>query len=196
MDGWVSGSTVLPDDNPEDQHISILWHQGPTAYLQWDAQTFLGGELTITPVSLEKNRSGELADFSQEQHAFHVKLPDQDSGRQFQIGLPIQVGEDSMTLQSLYFSPVSIAFTIQGEGNDSRMWGPVAFSEIESTTVLNLLDGQSASVGRSVSQSYNPETGIGEFVFQLNQIADPKEAVSVTLLGQTFSLEGLDPVRE
>ena len=59
-----------------------------------------------------------------------------------------------------------------------------------------LLDGQSASVGRSVSQSYNPETGIGEFVFQLNQIADPKEAVSVTLLGQTFSLEGLDPVRE
>lgn len=195
-DSWVSGSTVLPDDNPEDQHISILWHQGPTAYLQWDAQTFLGGELTIAPVSLEKNRNGELADFSQEQHAFHVKLPDQDSGRQFQIGLPIQVGEDIMTLQSLYFSPISIAFTIQGEGNDSRMWGPVAFSEIESTTHLNLPDSQSASVGQSVSQNYNPVTGLGEFVFQLNQIADPEKVVSITILGQTFSLEGMIPEQE
>ena len=101
-----------------------------------------------------------------------------------------------MVLQSLYVSPISVAFMIQGEENDFRMWGPAAFSEIESTTVLNLLDGQTASVGRAVSQSYNPETGIGEFVFQLNQIADPEEAVSVTLLGQTFSLEGLDPVRE
>lgn len=195
-DSWVSGSMVLPDNDPGDQHISILWHQGPTAYLQADTQPFLGGELTITPMSLEKNQAGALVDFSQEQHTFHVKLPDQDSGRQYQAGLPIQVGEDSMTLQSLYFSPVSIAFTIQGEGNDSRIWGPVAFSEIESTTVLNLLDGQSASVGRSVSQSYNPETGIGEFVFQLNQIADPDKVTSVTILGQSFSLEGLTPVRE
>ena len=85
---------------------------------------------------------------------------------------------------------------IQGEENDFRMWGPAAFSEIESTTVLNLLDGQTASVGRAVSQSYNPDTGMGEFVFQLNQIVDPDEVTSLTILGQTFSLGGLLPVEE
>ena len=195
--GWVSGSIVLPDDDPGDHHISILWYRGPTTYLQADAQTFLGGEFTITPLRLvEKTTFENLADFSQERHDFCVKLPDQDSGRQYEAGLPIQVGEDNMVLQSLYVSPISVAFMIQGEENDFRMWGPAAFSEIESTTVLNLLDGQTASVGRTVSQSYNPDTGMGEFVFQLNQIVDPDEVTSLTILGQTFSLGGLLPVEE
>lgn len=47
-----------------------------------------------------------------------------------------------------------------------------------------------------MSQSYNPDTGMGEFVFQLNQIVDPDEVTSLTILGQTFSLGGLLPVEE
>ena len=58
--GWVSGSIVLPDDAPGDHHISILWYRGPTTYLQADAQTFLGGEFTITPLRLVEKTTFEI----------------------------------------------------------------------------------------------------------------------------------------
>lgn len=189
--GWVSGSTVLPDQDPDDRHVSILWHRGPTTYLHADPQIFLGRSLTFTPICLESNRTGELADFSQERHDFCVRLPEQDSGRQYQAGLPIQVGKETMSLRSLYLSPISVAFLIQGEGDDPRMWGPTTFSQIEGAAVLNLSDGQAVSMGRSVSQSYDPITGAGTFIFQLDRIVDPDKAVSMTILDQTLSLEGL-----
>ena len=85
---------------------------------------------------------------------------------------------------------------LQGEENDPPIWGPAAFSELEGTAILDLLDSQTVSVGRSVSQSYDPDSGMGEFVFQLDQIVPPDEVASVTILGQTFSLEGLTPAAE
>lgn len=191
---YVSGSTVLEDENPEDNRISFLWQRGPTSYLESGVQSLLGCEITLRPAWLTRGGSrGIIADFRGDEKSFTIKLPEQDSGQTYRLGLPLQVDEETMTLEELYISPISAACFVNGTPDDSRMWGPPGLSGIYESLVLNMADGDSVAMSQSVSQTYNPESGEGRLVFQTEQIIEPENVVSVTMLGQTFSLEGIAP---
>lgn len=191
---YVSGSTVLEDENPEDNRISFLWQRGPSTFLKSGTQSLIGCEITLRPTWLTLGGSrGIIADFREDKRTFTVKLPEQDSGWTYQLGLPLLVDEETMTLESLYISPISAACFVNGTPHDSRMWGPPGLSGVYESLVLNMENGDSVAMSQSVSQTYNPESGEGRLVFQTEQIIEPENVVSVTVLGQTFSLDGLAP---
>ncbi len=194
---YVSGSTVLEDENPEDNRISFLWQRGPSTFLKSGTQSLIGCEISLRPTWLTRGGSrGIIADFRGDQRTFTIQLPEKDSGWTYQLGCPIQVDEETMTLESLYISPISVACFVNGTPHDARMWGPPGLSDIYESLVLNMANGDSVTMSQSVSQTYNPESGEGRLVFQTEQIIQPENVVSVTLLGQTFSLEGLAPAAE
>ena len=194
---YVSGSTVLEDENPEDNRVSFLWQRGPSTFLKSGTQSLIGCEISLRPTWLTRGGSrGVIADFRGDQRTFTVKLPEKDSGWTYHLGLPVQVDEETMTLEKLYISPIGAACFINGTPNDSRMWGPPGLSGIYESLILNMENGDSVAMSQSVSQTYNPENGEGRLVFQTEQIIEPENVVSVTLLGQTFSLDDLQPVAE
>ena len=194
---YVSGSTVLEDENPGDNRISLLWQRGPSSFLKSGTQSMIGCEITLRPTWLEQGESeGTIADFREDKRTFTIQLPEKDSGWTYQLGCPLQVDEETMTLESLYISPISVACFVKGTPNDSRMWSPPGLSGIYESLRLNMANGNSVAMSQSVSQSYNPESGEGWLVFQTEQIIEPENVVSVTLLSQTLPLEALTPAEE
>ena len=189
---YVSGSTALEDENPEDNRVSYLWQRGPSTFLKSGTQSMIGCAITLRPTWLTQGGSqGTIADFRGDQRTFTIQLPETDSGWTYQLGCPFQVDEETMTLEELYISPIGVACLVKGTPHDSRMWGPPGLSGIYESLVLNMADGDSVAMSQSVSQTYNPESGEGRLVFQTERIIQPENVVSVTLLGQTFSLESL-----
>ena len=195
--GFVSGAFVLPDGNPADNHITFLYHRGPTSYFGGAAAPFLGGELTFTLRELnDKWWEDCIADFTDAPYSFTVSLPDRDSGRQYRPEQSTRIGDEEVVLTDLYLSPISVAFTLQVQPDDPRLWGMTEFADVMDTTVLTLADGGEVRAGSAYSQSYNPTTGEARFIFRLDQITDPEQVASLSFLGQTLSLEGLEPAVE
>ena len=191
--GWRSGSTLLADDDPTDNQLTFLWYRSPTSYLKGGPESFTGRTAVLTPRSIQSDGWGSpqylKVDLSQEAWTCTVDLPEEDSGTEIPAGQTVQVGEDEMELTRLYLSPISCAFTLQGEGHDSRMWGPVGLSSLMEETFLTLTDGSVLPMSRLVNLTYNQDTGRAEAVFQLERIVDPDRVESVTILDQTVSLE-------
>ena len=195
--GYVNGAFVLPDGDPMDNHITFLYHRSPTSYLGGAVDPFLGSELTFTLRELN-DKWGEdcIADFTEEPYSFTVTLPDRDSGRQYRLEQFTRIGDEEVVLADLYLSPISVAFTLQVQPNDPRLWGMTEFSDVMDTTVLTLADGGTVRAENAYGQSYDPTTGEARFVFRLGQITDPEQVASLSFLDQTFSLEGLEPEGE
>ena len=194
---YVNGAFVLPDGDPMDNHITFLYHRSPTSYLGGAVDPFLGSELTFTLRELN-DKWGEdcIADFTEEPYSFTVTLPDRDSGRQYRLEQSTRIGDEEVVLADLYLSPISVAFTLQVQPNDPRLWGMTEFSDVMDTTVLTLADGGTVRAENAYGQSYDPTTGEARFVFRLGQITDPEQVASLSFLGQTLSLERLAPAAE
>ena len=186
--GFRSGSTMLENEDPADNHITLLWDRSPTSYLEAGNEPFTGRTAVLTPVRLigwETVQNLEI-DFTQEPWTCTVDLPEEDSGTEISVRQTVLVGEDEMEVTQLYLSPISCALTLQGEEHDSRMWGPVGLSSLMEETFLTLADGSTLPMSRLLDLTGNPETGRVEAVFQLERITDPEQVVSVTVFGETI----------
>ena len=184
---WGYGPVILEQGDGQDNRLTFLCTRGSQ---QAEGQSLNGQSLTLTPMWLQESGGRKLSvDFSEEKQSCTVQLPEEDSGMTYEVDAPIQVSGEEMTLGELYLSPISVAFSLQGEGNDSRMWGPTEMSWMEEGAVLHMADGETVAVGRVVSQTYDQNTGAAYCVFQTEEIVKPENVVSVTLLGQTIHLD-------
>lgn len=186
--GFRYGSTMLEDEDPADNYITLLWDRSPTSYLKAETEPFTGRTAVLTPLRLtswDTVQNLEI-DFIQEPWSCTVDLPAEDSGREVPSGQTVLVGEDEMEVIQLYLSPISCALTLQGEEHDSRMWGPVGLSSLMEETSLTLADGSTLPMSRLLDLTYNSDAGQAEAVFQLERITDPEQVVSVTVFGETI----------
>lgn len=186
--GFRSGSTMLENEDPADNHITLLWDRSPTSYLEAGNEPFTGRTAVLTPVRLtggETVQNLEI-DFTQEPWTCTVDLPEEDSGTEISVRQTVLVGEDEMEVTQLYLSPINCALTLQGEEHDSRMWGPVGLSSLMEETSLTLADGSMLPMSRLLDLTYNSDAGQAEAVFQLERITDPEQVVSVTVFGETI----------
>lgn len=186
--GFRYGSTMLEDEDPADNHITLLWYRSPTSYLKAETEPFTGRTAVLTPLRLtgwETVQNLEI-DFTPEQWTCTVDLPEEDSGKEIPAGQTVLVGEDEMEVTQLYLSPISCALTLQGEEHDSRMWGPIGLSSLMEETSLTLADGSTLPMSRLLDLTYNSDAGQAEAVFQLERITDPEQVVSVTVFGETI----------
>lgn len=188
--GFRYGSTMLEDEDPADNHITLLWDRSPTSYLKAETEPFTGRTAVLTPLRLtawDTVQNLEI-DFTQEPWTCTVDLPEEDSGTEISVRQAVLVGEDKMEVTQLYLSPISCALTLQGEEHDSRMWGPMGLSSLMEETSLTLADGSTLPMSRLLNLTYNSDAGQAEAVFQLERITAPERVASVNVFGETIPI--------
>lgn len=190
--GWGYGPVILEDEDSGDNRLTFLHTKGVR---EMGAETLLGQSVTLRPQYLLESGGRKISvDFLDEEHSCTVALPEQDSGRTWEISRPIQVDGEEWTLGELYLSPISLAFSLNSEGNTPQVWGPSEMTSMEEEADLHLKNGDVVTVRRVVSQTRDGESGEIHSVFQTDQIIPPEDVTAVTILGQTFSLDDLQPV--
>lgn len=188
VEGWGYGPALLEDEDPEDNHLTFLCFNGPEHASE--ARAMMGQEVTLCPLWLQESGGRKLrVDFSEEEQSCTVKLPEEEQGKIWLLEAPIQVGDGEMKLGEVYLSPITLAFSLQGEENDLDMWNSTEMTHMEEEAVLHMADGEAVTIMRVTSQSYDSDTGEIHCVFQTDQVIEPENVVSVTILGQTFSLD-------
>ena len=178
--------TLLEDEDPADNHISLLF----TIHDIAGKFNFLGGELSMDFEGLYDSNVTENA-LAEGRWKCKVTLPQEDPGVCTVLDTPINIGENQVTLHSLYLSPISLTLelrqgqdhmeTIGRDVNDSEKW--------QKQVILNTIEGQGLPVGdcNFLHTIYTSDSGL--YSFRLESIMDPAQVASVTLFGQTFSLK-------
>lgn len=191
LSSWGSGWTLLEDEDPGDNRITLLYR---VDFIDGDGNA-LGTTLTLDFTGLYDNNLDENC-LVQGNWRFKVTLPEADPGRYVIPETPIEIGENEVTLTSLYLSPISLAWEL-GEGEDdlesldhSALHGREDWPEL---ITLTMDDGRKLSPGEIKFMITEYKTDLlerdrGRYCLELRSIIDPAEAISVTIFGQSFDL--------
>ena len=193
--GWFSGFTLLEDEDPKDNHISLLYTMQPAAGepgLLGSTVSFHFDELCYGNYPTDVVLKGDWA--------CTFTLPTQDSGIWYAVDRPVVLGEYGTCLKNLYLSPHSLVYDL-GDGRDSleEFWEAMDHRPKQDLSViLTGTEGQTIctkdySAEVRFPSEYLPQE-VSRFYYRIGQIINPEEIVSITLLGQTFSLDTLTPV--
>lgn len=187
IDGWFLNCTLLEDDDPRDNHITLLYSMAPSA----EYPTLLGSQVTVSfNVLLDAGRNTVL----EGDWACSFPLPAQDSGICYMAEQTIPFQGIDPVLTTLYLSPISVVYELS-EGAASLEELANATAREWPAPVLYAGD-QVISVDEenfSVHLSYKTDLHVQEdsrFSYRLSQIVDPAQITAVTLFGQTFALDG------
>ena len=192
MSAWGTGWTLLEDEDPADNHISLLL----TVHTLDESFNFLGAKLSLDFEGLYSDNLEETC-LAEGRWKCTVTLPDEDPGRYVALEAPIEVGGNQVTVKSVYVSPASLAWEL-GEGQEdlesmdtSALHGRKDWQE---TVFLTTTEGDTLLVGESNFLLTQYKTDLREedrgcYCFRLDTITDPAEVASITLFGQTFSLD-------
>lgn len=187
IDGWFLGCTLLEDDDPQDNHITLLYSMAPSA----DYPDLLGAQVSL---SFNILRDADCSTVLEGDWACSFTLPAQDSGICYTADQTIPFQGIDPVLKTLYLSPISVVYELD-EGAASLEALADAINREWPAPVLYAGD-QVISVDEedfSVHLSYKTDLHLQEdsrFSYQLNQIVDPAQITAVTLFGQTFALDG------
>ena len=191
LSSWGSGWTLLEDGDPGDNRITLLYR---VDFIDGDGNA-LGTTLTLDFEGLYSDNVRENC-VVQGHWKCKVTLPEADPGRYVTPEAPIEIGENEVTLTSLYLSPISLAWEL-GEGEDdlesldhSALHGREDWPEL---ITLTMDDGRKLSPGEIKFMITEYKTDLlerdrGRYCLELRSIIDPAEAISVTIFDQSFDL--------
>lgn len=183
---------VLEDKDQGDGRVSVLW-----MFRMADAgvEQFTDGSVELMPVDLV--RSGkERIKFWEEEWSCQVPLPQASTGRAVLLQQDLHLQSGSVPLTEVYLSPMHLAVLFQEPSEALRQSGQTLFDMDHTSEVsVTLADGRTVSMrqeGMTMSiddWEEDPEKSVGLLLFWPEEFLNPEEAVSVTILGQTFPLE-------
>lgn len=196
------GGTVVvydPRDNDDldDRRFSMLLK----ASMMAGRGDFTGRQVELIPERIVRS-PGDPIQLSDE-WSCTVTLPESDPGQTFSVEEDLKIKTETISQWEVYLSPIHLAVTLHGPTNSIRECVTWPFDPEKNVSVT-------LSDGRTIPMSYggvrddwhmnydeekgNPEESEGLMVFSPEEFLDPAEVISVTILGQTFSLDGLTPV--
>ncbi len=187
---------ALEDADPNDREFPMLW-----GFQLADAgvEHFTGGSVELTPVDLVRSL-GSRVDFRDEPWSCTVPLPEGSSGLSFPVNGTLELKDGSVPLPEVYLSPIRVAFVLSEPTRELQENMEYLFDMDHTKEVsVTLSDGRSIAMrneGMTMSidePGDDPEESAGLLLFWPEEFIDPVEVASVTILGQTFSLEGLTP---
>ena len=187
--GGVPRGIPLEDPDPEDNQVTILWSYD----VLLGVEEMWGGSFTLTPRQFFWSTEEGPVQFSDGWSCTGM-LPTQDAGLLYWTDELFSLEGEELGLKSVYISPIRFAFTL--EACDPAMdtlheeWGSVSLT-LEDGSVIKMEEGI-----YSASADQTGETDDCRVQFQPEKLVDPQTVRSVTLYGQTFSLEGLEPAAE
>lgn len=195
--GWEYGFRVLEDENSADNCLSYLLSVYPCA----GSDSLLGSEVEFTPEQFRYSKDGvwEQVDLTEEEWTFLLTFSDEDVGLYFDAERPISVDGFGLTLEGLYISPISFVLELD-EGTasleDTQLNLDSFMRDWDENVILHTSSGEAIKVNEfyQASLSYKSDMSgreYGRICYPLEQVIQPEEIVSVTLCGQTFSLNDL-----
>lgn len=197
-----SGSSrVFADVGPDDEYETTLDQQNITG-IYFSATSFL-------PKMDGGQEEAYLAAANDTQNSLYhgtwaVSIPVQvqDSGWQIEnVNLPVVLGGKTAEVQNIYLSPLTVYVDMDGVSKEDyyREAEKTGSTPLEQPMILRDRDGNELVVGGKF------DMGQGDFIREilalnrsLDKIIDPGKYVggTLTLFGQTISLDDLQPVAE
>lgn len=182
--GGVPRSIPLEDPDLEDNQALILWSFDTLL----GVEEMWGGSFRLTPRQFFWSTQESPAQFSDEWSCTGT-LPTEDSGLLYQLDEPFSLEGTALGLKSIYISPIRFVFTL--EACDPTM---DALHEGRGSVSLTLEDGSVVKMEEgfySASADQTGETDDCRVLFQPEKLINPQTVRSVTMYGQTFSLENV-----
>lgn len=184
--GGVPRGIPLEDPDPEDNQAVILWSFDTLL----GVEEMWGGSFRLTPRQFFWSTQEGPVQFSDEWSCTGT-LPTEDSGLLYQLDAPFSLEGTEVGLESIYVSPIRFVFTL--EACDPTM---DALHEGRGSVSLTLEDGSVVKMEEgfySASADQTGETDDCRVLFQPEKLINPQAVRSVTMYGQTFSLDGFTP---
>ena len=166
--GGVPREIPLEDPDPEDNQATILWSYD----VLLGVEEMWGGSFTLIPRQFFWSTKEGPVQFS-DGWSCTGTLPSEDAGLLYRMDEPFSLEGKELGLKSIYISPIRFVFTL------------------EDGSIVKMEEGI-----YSASADQTGETDDCRIQFQPEKLVDPENVTAVTLYGQTFSLNGLQPVTE
>lgn len=197
-----SGSSrVFADVGPDDEYETTLDQQNITG-IYFSSSSFLpkmdgGQEEAYLAAANDTQKSLYHGTW-----AVSIPVQVQDSGWQAEnVDAPIVIGDHTAKVQNIYLSPMTVYVDIDGVSREDyyRETEKTGSSPLGQTMILRDRDGKEIVVSGEF------DMGQGDFTEEtlalnhsLDEIIDPGKYVggTLTLFGQTFSLDNLQPVSD
>lgn len=187
--GGMPRGIPLEDPDPEDNQATILWSYD----VLLGVEEMWGGSFTLTPRQFFWSTKEGPVQFS-DGWSCTGTLPTEDAGLLYQMDEPFSLEGKELGLKSIYISPIRFVFTL--EACDPTM---DTLHEERGSVFLTLEDGSIVKMEEGIYSASADQTGETDdcrVQFQPEKLVDPQTVRCVTLYGQTFSLDNLQPVAE
>ena len=191
---WGVGSSdyQLADEDPEDNRASYL------LFLHYDNQEaydILGSVWELTPEYFWYiEQDGTDREVPLEGWTCTVRLSEQDPGLLYEVGKPISLIGCETELYQAYLSPISFFFRLRNIPDALWETGSDLGDELRSNVFLHTDSGEVIGMTLTMGGLTNPDPydfskEYGLYQYDLEQVIDPAEIVSVTICGQVFALK-------
>lgn len=189
MDTYGIGWEVLPSSTEDEtgRHATILM----TIHSLKGEFNFIGAKVKLTLNGLYRdNWLEELVVPGRWSCTF--TMPETDPGRLCTVNEPIEIEGKNAVLTTLYISPLSLTCEIKKGTDDLKETVEPIYSDDGKESIapeVTLQSGETIGAADWLFLITNYADKRGRYCFQMDEILDPETVSSVSVFGETFSIE-------
>ena len=189
MDTYGIGWEVLPSSTEDEtgRHATILM----TIHSLKGEFNFIGAKVKLTLNGLYRdNCLEELVVPGRWSCTF--TMPETDPGRLCTVNEPIEIEGKNAVLTTLYISPLSLTCEIKKGTDDLKETVEPIYSDDGKESIapeVTLQSGETIGAADWLFLITNYADKRGRYCFQMDEILDPETVSSVSVFGETFSIE-------
>lgn len=189
METYGIGWEVLPSSTEDEtgRHATILM----TIHSLKGKFNFIGAKVKLTLNGLYRdNCLEELVVPGRWSCTF--TMPETDPGRLCTVNEPIEIEGKNAVLTTLYISPLSLTCEIKKGTDDLKETVEPIYSDDGKESIapeVTLQNGETVGAADWLFLITNYADKRGRYCFQMDEILDPETVSSVTVFGETFSIE-------
>lgn len=189
METYGIGWEVLPSSTEDEmgRHATILM----TIHSLKGEFNFIGAKVKLTLNGLYRdNCLEELVVPGRWSCTF--TMPETDPGRLCTVNEPIEIEGKNAVLTTLYISPLSLTCEIKQGTDDLKETVEPIYSDDGKESIapeVTLQNGETVGAADWLFLITNYADERGRYCFQMDEILDPETVSSVSVFGETFSIE-------
>lgn len=189
METYGIGWEVLPSSTEDEtgRHVAILM----TIHSLKGEFNFIGAKVKLTLDGLYRdNFLEELVVPGRWSCTF--TLPETDPGRLCTVNEPIEIEGKNAVLTTLYVSPLSLTCEIKQGTDDLKETVEPIYSDDGKESIapeVTLQNGETVGAADWLFLITNYVDKRGRYCFRMDEILDPETVSSVSVFGETFSIE-------
>ena len=189
MQTYGIGWEVLPSSTEDEtgRHATILM----TIHSLKGEFNFIGAKVKLTLDGLYRDNWGEEL-VVPGRWSCTFTLPETDPGRLCTVNEPIEIEGKNAVLTTLYVSPLSLTCEIKQGTDDLKETVEPIYSDDGKESIapeVTLQNGETVGAADWLFLITNYADKRGRYCFRMDEILDPETVSSVSVFGETFSIE-------